>query len=202
MAIICYLAALFLGVHIAEGYKIGPPIHEYRNICETLYPLGHGAEEKTSPPPFRIDVSNTCANETIFVTISTTDNMTWFEGFFIQARPANGATIAYGEFGTNNDPQLQGLKCHNSPTPKLNNSLGHSQAKRYRNKKFTWTPPAFGVVGGLQFVATVVHETPDFWLNVKSAVISTTCMATALVPTVAGIVMTAAVILYNSVCDD
>lgn len=204
MALAACAAVLLIVVCGSEGYKEGPPIDDHSNICVTLFPEGHGATPKTSPPPFEIDVSDTCTtNDPIFVTISTTDNKTWFEGIFVQARSARGGNQTYGEFGTNGDRQLQGLKCYNSPNPEVDNSIAHREAKHYFSKKFTWRPPPNGVEGGVTFLATVVHETEDFWVNVRSPVVATPCAAAAaaaaLLPKLATFVLTATIAYYNCV---
>jgi hypothetical protein len=170
-----------------------------------MFPEGHGAEAYTSPPPYEISVSDRCSTDKpITVTISVTDNnKTWFEGFLVQARPVRGENITYGIFETNNDRQLQGLQCPNSPAPGSNNSIGHREAKKYYKKVFTWTPPPTGVKGGIQFVATIIHETPEFWMNVRSPTVASPCAATALIPAI-GYIMAAffAARLAKSLNDD
>lgn len=63
MAIVACAAVLLIVACGSEGYKEGPPIKEDSSICVSLYPVGHGADPKTSPPPFKIDVSDTCTTK-------------------------------------------------------------------------------------------------------------------------------------------
>lgn len=163
-------------INFVSSFKEGPPIEQHPDICESLFPTGHGFSAKTTAAPFKFTFWPTCANDlttTFNVSLVSINNVTHFEGLFVQARFTDGVdnNKTYGMFGTNDDPQLQGLKCHNSDTPDSFNSLGQSVGKRYYKKTFTWTTPPSGINGTMQLVATVVHEKDEFWLDVRSPVL-------------------------------
>jgi hypothetical protein len=169
-----------------SGYKSGPPVVDHVDICDSMSPReGHIVEPLRTPPPFDLRVVSTADNcyshhrSLVVKLVSRPDerNKTWyFEGFFVQVRPAAATAdrpftlpsndYNYGQFDTYNDRELQTLSCPGS----ANNSLGHREAHRYYNKTFTWTPSTSSK-SNLQFVATVVHEKDEYWMNVTSPVL-------------------------------
>lgn len=166
-------------VEMVTCFKRGPPVNDYPEICGNMSPIeGHVVDPLNRTAPFALIIESPSGgcyrhNSPTFVKLESIGNKTYFEGFFVQARLQSSAgnplrlddVILDGTFDPNGDRQLQALTCGNSTS--RNNSLGHSQAKRYYSKTFKWTPSST-VTADIQFVATVVHEKDEYWLRVTS----------------------------------
>lgn len=130
---------------------------------------GHGeVEPKSSPPPFEIRILTTSScykvDGPITVQVESKNRSTHFEGLFVQARTVETNSYDTGSFDALGDSQLQVLTCGNTMT---NNALGQRVARHYSEKKFSWTPNADH--GDVRFVATVVREKAEYWLDVTSS---------------------------------
>jgi len=194
------LHVLILSVVAVSAYKRGPPVVEHPDICFSMSPKdGHHVDplNRNKSAPFDLSLDSACyMNETaVTVTLRTTNNETWFEGFLVQARLASAvkkndvefdesSLVLEGTFDSKGDTQLSELKCGNTHSF---NSLAQNEAHHYRTKSFSWTPPD-NFEKEIVFVATVIHERDEYWMGVTSdplAFCRSSTVATSLITVVA-----------------
>ena len=62
---IVFLAIMTLQMTSVSCYKSGPPVSGHPELCQTMYPSGHGAEPQSDTPPYSIRVLNSanCYND-------------------------------------------------------------------------------------------------------------------------------------------
>lgn len=154
---------------LVEAYSFGAPVAQYQEICDSMSPIkGHNATAQSSPPPFEIRslTTSNCykVDEPITVQVDSKHQSMYFEGLFVQARTVLSNRYDTGSFDVLGDSELEILTCGNTMT---NNALGQREAHHYSQKKFSWTPSADH--GDIRFVATIVHGTAEYWMDVTSS---------------------------------
>lgn len=167
------------GVH---AYPSGPPFASNPTLCATMFPSGHNATAKTTAAPFEliVDTAN-CYNTTdIIVTAQVkAPSPSWFEGLLIEARLPGATALTASSEGTFTVLAANAARFKTSGCfAKANNVVHQSNKEHYGCRSFKWRAPT-GFTKTIEFVATMVHETDVFWMNVKSAQISykATCAA-------------------------
>ncbi|XP_067394376.1 putative defense protein Hdd11-like [Emydura macquarii macquarii] len=132
--------------------------------CDTML-LHHGGEPQNSTPPYVIAVSSDKydpGNE-IQVTLQGTAKH-GFQGFHLQARELEG-DIPVGSFKII-DPNTQALACH-----KVSNSaVSHTNSEVKHKVTATWIAPSD--IKSIQFRATFVQDSENFWVGVHSKTIT------------------------------
>ncbi|TFK02556.1 sodium channel protein type 5 subunit alpha-like [Platysternon megacephalum] len=141
--------------------------HENPTIdCETMLPH-HGGEPQKSTPPYVIAVSfdkYDPGNE-IQVTLEGTAER-GFQGFHLQARELEGAAPV-GSFKIT-DPSTQALACHNVS----NSAVSHTNSEVKHKVTTTWIAPSN--TKSIQFRATFVQDSKNFWVGVLSKTVTPT----------------------------
>ncbi|XP_039339255.1 sericin 1-like isoform X2 [Mauremys reevesii] len=139
--------------------------HENLTIdCDTMLPH-HGGEPQKSTPPYVIAVSfdkYDPGNE-IEVTLEGTAER-GFQGFHLQARELEGDTPV-GSFKIT-DPSTQALACHNVS----NSSVSHTNSEVKHKVTTTWIAPSD--TKSIQFRATFVQDSKNFWVGVLSKTVT------------------------------
>ncbi|KAH1166816.1 hypothetical protein KIL84_015988 [Mauremys mutica] len=139
--------------------------HENLTIdCDTMLPH-RGGEPQKSTPPYVISVSfdkYDPGNE-IEVTLEGTAER-GFQGFHLQARELEGDTPV-GSFKIT-DPSTQALACHNVS----NSSVSHTNSEVKHKVTTTWIAPSD--TKSIQFRATFVQDSKNFWVGVLSKTVT------------------------------
>ncbi|XP_053894459.1 uncharacterized protein LOC128842461 [Malaclemys terrapin pileata] len=139
--------------------------HENSTIdCDTMLPH-HGGEPQKSTPPYVIAVSfdkYDPGNE-IQVTLEGTAER-GFQGFHLQARELEGDTPV-GSFKIT-DPSTQALACHNVS----NSAVSHTNSEVKHKVTTTWIAPSD--TKSIQFRATFVQDSKNFWVGVLSKTVT------------------------------
>ncbi|CAM4614817.1 unnamed protein product [Caretta caretta] len=132
--------------------------------CDTMLPH-HGGEPQKSTPPYVIAVSfdkYDPGNE-IQVTLAGIAEH-GFQGFHLQARELEGDTPV-GSFKIT-DPNTQALACHNVS----NSAVSHTNSEVKHKVTTTWIPPLD--TKSIQFRATFVQDSENFWVGVLSKTVA------------------------------
>ncbi|XP_030429783.1 hornerin-like [Gopherus evgoodei] len=125
----------------------------------------HGGEPQKSIPPYVIAVSfdkYDPGNE-IEVTLEGTAEH-GFQGFHLQARELEGDTPV-GSFKIT-DPSTQALACHNVS----NSAVSHTNSEVKHKVTTTWIAPSD--TKSIQFRATFVQDSKNFWVGVLSKTVT------------------------------
>ncbi|CAM4592544.1 unnamed protein product [Lepidochelys olivacea] len=132
--------------------------------CDTMLPH-HGGEPQKSTPPYVIAVSfdkYDPGNE-IQVTLAGIAEH-GFQGFHLQARELEG-DIPVGSFKIT-DPNTQALACHNVS----NSAVSHTNSEVKHKVTTTWIAPLD--TKSIQFRATFVQDSENFWVGVLSKTVA------------------------------
>ncbi|XP_077681481.1 putative ferric-chelate reductase 1 [Eretmochelys imbricata] len=125
----------------------------------------HGGEPQKSTPPYVISVSfdkYDPGNE-IEVTLAGIAEH-GFQGFHLQARELEGDTPV-GSFKIT-DPNTQALACHNVS----NSAVSHTNSEVKHKVTTTWIAPLD--TKSIQFRATFVQDSENFWVGVLSKTVA------------------------------
>ncbi|XP_062590455.1 putative ferric-chelate reductase 1 isoform X2 [Saccostrea cucullata] len=163
-----------------KGFSYGAPedFCQYENLQTRnveMIPGHRGVEARNAiePAGYRIIVGPEDSTGNRKVTLKA-DPGDYFRGFFIQATRANfaldrGDRPAYGTFrpaDTNSQPR----RCR-SAVGKVG-GITHTGNNNKTEISFDWEPPRGCNLGDIQFVATVVRAYSEYWVDVRSDVIS------------------------------
>nr|XP_032660876.1 putative ferric-chelate reductase 1 homolog [Chelonoidis abingdonii] len=125
----------------------------------------HGGEPQNSTPPYVIALSfdkYDPGNEIEVTLEGTADH--GFQGFHLQARELEGDTPV-GSFKIT-DPSTQALACHNVS----NSAVSHTNSEVKHKVTTTWIAPLD--TKNIQFRATFVQDSKNFWVGVLSKTVT------------------------------
>ncbi|KAI0211135.1 hypothetical protein LSAT2_004032 [Lamellibrachia satsuma] len=159
--ILTVLALMF--VSTIHCFPNGAPVEKHPEICSGSMTPFHNFTAKTSRAPYELVVSGCYkAGRAAKVTVKATSG--YYEGMFMLARlPGNNVT-AYGTFKPGNSDQFKLVACYKQAGSAVTQSL----KKKYTSEEFWWTAP-IDFKKTIQFQATLVKETDEFWVNVFSS---------------------------------
>ncbi|KAK7881478.1 hypothetical protein WMY93_029887 [Mugilogobius chulae] len=151
-----FCCCVLLGV---DGYSNG----KVTEVCGSMTPE-HGVSAQTAASPFTVttDKSNYTNGEDVTVTLKSTVDSTFFEGFLLQAREVGGSS-AVGAF-LSPPSGTQTLTCGSV----TNSALSHTSSLKQNNVQVKWRPSGNKDV---QFYVTFVQSKATFWVKVMGSTI-------------------------------
>ncbi|ELU15236.1 hypothetical protein CAPTEDRAFT_219460 [Capitella teleta] len=156
--------SLVMSLSSVHCYGSGPPLGRHPEVCRTMKP-SHGVDPMDSEPPFLLTTGSICYKPLGLVPVSITNASIFYEGFFVLAKVSEEDNDAYGRFIREDSDKgtVQTQDCFD----KVDSGISHSDDPHFFGHNFTWHAPD-NFTDAIHFVATIVHETKEYWMNIRS----------------------------------